>query len=41
MNVKDEGLVKRDKTLSKAFRSQQLRGELFEKGMYADLIGEG
>jgi hypothetical protein len=41
VNVNDQGLVKKDRKLSQVFRNQQLRGGLFEKGMYADLVGEG
>jgi hypothetical protein len=41
VNVADQGLVKRDRKLSTIFRNQQLRGGLFEKGMFADLVGEG
>lgn len=41
MNVNDQVLVKKDRQLSTVFRKQQLRGGLFEKGMYADLVGEG
>lgn len=41
MSVKDQTLVKKDRQLSTVFRKQQLRGGLFEKGMYADLVGEG
>lgn len=41
MNVNDQALVKKDRQLSTIFRKQQLRGGLFEKGMYADLVGEG
>lgn len=33
--------MKKDKVLSKIFREKQLRGGLFEKGMYDDLVGEG
>jgi hypothetical protein len=41
VNIKDQTLVKKDRQLSAVFRKQQLRGGLFEKGMYADLVGEG
>lgn len=41
MSVKDQTIVKKDRQLSTIFRKQQLRGGLFEKGMYADLVGEG
>lgn len=41
MNVADQTIVKKDRQLSTVFRKQQLRGGLFEKGMYADLVGEG
>lgn len=41
MNVNDQTLVKKDRKLSTIFRKQQLRGGLFEKGMYSDLVGEG
>ncbi|KAJ5793410.1 Dyp-type peroxidase [Penicillium paradoxum] len=37
----DEGTVKKDKKLSTIFRNNQLRGGLFGKGMYDDLVGEG
>lgn len=33
--------MKRDRALSKIFETKQLRGGLFEKGMYSDLTGEG
>lgn len=41
MSVKDQTIVKKDRQLSTVFRKQQLRGGLFEKGMYDDLVGEG
>ena len=41
MNSNDQTFVKKDRQLSTVFRKQQLRGGLFEKGMYADLVGEG
>ncbi|KAJ9489213.1 hypothetical protein VN97_g4065 [Penicillium thymicola] len=41
VNVKDQTIVKKDRQLSTVFRKQQLRGGLFEKGMYEDLVGEG
>jgi hypothetical protein len=41
VNVPDQALVKKDRKLSQIFRQKQLRGGLFEKGMYADLVGEG
>lgn len=41
MNVDDQILVQKDRKLSTIFRKQQLRGGLFEKGMYSDLVGEG
>lgn len=41
INVQDQFLVKKDRKLSQIFRSKQLRGGLFEKGMYSDLVGEG
>lgn len=41
MNANDQELVKRDRKLSPVFRNYQLKGGLFEKGMYADLVGEG
>ncbi|OGE52884.1 hypothetical protein PENARI_c009G06211 [Penicillium arizonense] len=41
VNVRDQELVKRDRKLSPIFRKQQLRGGLFEKGMFSDLVGEG
>lgn len=37
----DQEAVKRDRELSKLFRKQQLRGGLFEKGMFDDLVNEG
>ncbi|TEY60736.1 hypothetical protein BOTCAL_0177g00120 [Botryotinia calthae] len=37
----NEGAVKKDKELSKIFRKNQLRGGLFGKGMYDDLVNEG
>ena len=33
--------MKRDRNLNKIFREKQLKGGLFEKGMYDDLVGEG
>ena len=41
INVNDQALVKKDRKLSTIFRQKQLRGGLFEKGMFADLVGEG
>ncbi|KAJ5970241.1 Dyp-type peroxidase [Penicillium vulpinum] len=41
VNANDQMLVKKDRQLSTVFRKQQLRGGLFEKGMYSDLVGEG
>lgn len=41
MHPNDQGIVKKDRNLSKVFRQKQLRGGLFEKGMFADLVGEG
>ena len=41
VQTSDQGAVKRDKALNKIFREKQLRGGLFEKGMYDDLVGEG
>jgi hypothetical protein len=41
VSVRDQELVKRDRKLSPIFRKQQLRGGLFEKGMFSDLVGEG
>ncbi|CAG8908650.1 unnamed protein product [Penicillium egyptiacum] len=41
VSVSDQKLVKKDRELSKIFRQKQLRDGLFEKGMYADLVGEG
>ncbi|KAK3400889.1 hypothetical protein B0T20DRAFT_371568 [Sordaria brevicollis] len=37
----NEATVKRDRDLSKIFKKNQLRGGLFSKGMYDDLVGEG
>ncbi|KAJ5131621.1 Dyp-type peroxidase [Penicillium atrosanguineum] len=37
----DEAKVKQDRKLSVIFRNNQLRGGLFGKGMYDDLVGEG
>ncbi|KAJ5929679.1 Dyp-type peroxidase [Penicillium verhagenii] len=37
----DEAAVKKDRKLSTIFRNNQLRGGLFQKGMYDDLVGEG
>ncbi|ESZ93323.1 Dyp-type peroxidase [Sclerotinia borealis F-4128] len=36
-----EDLVKKDRVLNKIFRKNQLRGGLFGKGMYDDLVNEG
>jgi hypothetical protein len=36
-----EAAVKKDKKLSAIFKKHQLRGGLFGKGMYDDLVGEG
>jgi hypothetical protein len=41
VSAKDQFFVQKDRKLSKVFRDKQLRGGLFEKGMYADLVGEG
>ena len=41
MNVNDQAFVQKDRKLSTVFEDQQIRGGLFEKGMYADLVGEG
>ncbi|KAF4124285.1 Dyp-type peroxidase family [Geosmithia morbida] len=41
LTAAEQGEVKRDRVLSKIFREKQLRGGLFEKGMYEDLTGEG
>ncbi|OQD90969.1 hypothetical protein PENANT_c001G08653 [Penicillium antarcticum] len=41
ISVKDQELVKRDRKLSPIFRRNQIRGGLFEKGMFDDLVGEG
>ncbi|KAJ5945486.1 hypothetical protein N7516_005654 [Penicillium verrucosum] len=41
VNVAGSDHRKKDRQLSTVFRKQQLRGGLFEKGMYADLVGEG
>ena len=41
MQTSDQGAVKRDRNLNKIFREKQLKGGLFEKGMYDDLVGEG
>ncbi|KAJ5726993.1 hypothetical protein N7493_006020 [Penicillium malachiteum] len=41
VSVPDQEFVKRDRKLSPIFRKQQIRGGLFEKGMYSDLVGEG
>jgi hypothetical protein len=41
IQTSDQGAVKKDKNLNKIFRAKQLRGGLFEKGMYDDLVGEG
>ncbi|EGZ77169.1 Dyp-type peroxidase [Neurospora tetrasperma FGSC 2509] len=37
----NEAAVKKDRNLSKIFKKNQLRGGLFGKGMYEDLVGEG
>ncbi|KAF7950551.1 hypothetical protein EAE96_007833 [Botrytis aclada] len=37
----NEGAVKKDRELSKIFKKNQLRGGLFGKGMYDDLVNEG
>ncbi|KAJ5465628.1 Dyp-type peroxidase [Penicillium desertorum] len=37
VSAKDQFFVQKDRKLSKVFRDKQLRGGLFEKGMYADL----
>nr|UPX44784.1 dye-decolorizing heme-containing peroxidase [Penicillium camemberti] len=37
----DEARVKKDRQLSTIFRNNQVRGGLFGKGMYDDLVGEG
>ncbi|KAJ9265456.1 hypothetical protein DTO271D3_3197 [Paecilomyces variotii] len=36
-----EDVVKRDRQLSTIFKKKQLRGGLYGKGMYDDLVGEG
>jgi hypothetical protein len=41
VQTSDQGEVKEDRNLNKIFRGKQLRGGLFEKGMYDDLVGEG
>ena len=41
MQTSDQEAVKTDPVLSKAFRKNQLRGGLFEKGMFDDIVGEG
>jgi hypothetical protein len=41
VQTSDQGEVKKDRSLNKIFREKQLRGGLFEKGMYDDLVGEG
>jgi hypothetical protein len=41
VQTSDQGEVKKDRNLNKIFRKKQLRGGLFEKGMYDDLVGEG
>ncbi|OQE14675.1 hypothetical protein PENFLA_c036G07781 [Penicillium flavigenum] len=41
VNVNDQFFVQKDRKLSTVFQDQQIRGGLFEKGMYADLVGEG
>jgi hypothetical protein len=41
VQTSDQGEVKKDRNLNKIFREKQLRGGLFEKGMYDDLVGEG
>ncbi|KAF5860188.1 hypothetical protein ETB97_001831 [Aspergillus alliaceus] len=37
----DEKAVKKDRNLYREFRENQLRGGLFQKGMYDDLVNEG
>ncbi|KAE8357036.1 hypothetical protein BDV28DRAFT_144699 [Aspergillus coremiiformis] len=37
----DEEVVKKDRNLYKEFRKNQLRGGLYQKGMYDDLVNEG
>jgi hypothetical protein len=41
VQTSDQGAVKKDRNLNKIFREKQLKGGLFEKGMYDDLVGEG
>lgn len=41
VQASDQEAVKRDRELNKTFRKMQLRGGLFEKGMYEDLVHEG
>ncbi|CAG8135343.1 unnamed protein product [Penicillium salamii] len=41
VSVEDQMYVKKDRKLSGIFRKKQLLGGLFEKGMFADLTGEG
>jgi hypothetical protein len=41
VQTSDQGAAKKDRNLNKIFREKQLRGGLFEKGMYDDLVGEG
>lgn len=41
VQVSDQEAVKRDRLLNKKFRKNQIRGGLFEKGMFDDLVGEG
>jgi hypothetical protein len=41
VQTSDQGAVKKDRELYKIFRAKQLKGGLFEKGMYDDLVGEG
>ena len=41
VQTSDQGKAKADKELYNVFREKQLKGGLFEKGMYDDLVGEG
>ncbi|KAJ5198277.1 uncharacterized protein N7498_007394 [Penicillium cinerascens] len=41
IHPRDQEMVKRNRKLSPIFREKQLRGGLFEKGMFSDLVGEG
>ncbi|KAM0716673.1 hypothetical protein Q7P37_008118 [Cladosporium fusiforme] len=41
VQASDQEAYKRDRELNKKLRKMQLRGGLFEKGMYDDLVGEG